>query len=248
MKTYAITENAPAGIYVSPRHLDICVVEHGERRLNGKPEARYFRIPFAALIVAGPVLGALFAFAFPAVIFYAMFSGLFRRVASLRLPSRFTWRAGQAARAGVYVGVNRLTAHHVSAPDEPLGGEAGTRYLRIPTPLLLVLSPFLGAAYVIAFPVIAVFTMAAMLVHVVVDAVREAWERHEHLADLRWSPAAAYLLPEDEKNGQNTPAENPTAAQVVENDPTLNALQNEIDARREAESTLNARNSEGTER
>ncbi|MCK6572542.1 hypothetical protein L6V77_15765 [Myxococcota bacterium] len=244
MKSYTTNENAPAGIYVSPRHLDICMVEHGERRLNGKPEARYYHIPFAALIIAGPVLGALFAFAFPAVIFYSLFCGACRCVRCVELPSSLTWRAGQAARTGVYVGVNRLTAHHVSAPDEPLGGEAGTRYLRIPTPLLLVLSPFLGAAYVIAFPVIAVFTMAAMLVHVVVDAVREAWERHEHLADLRWSPAAAYLLPENEKNAENAPTTTP----APEGDPALSALQSEIEARRETESRLNAENSEGSER
>jgi len=86
--------------------------------------------------------------------------------------------------------------------------------------------------------------MAAMLVHGVVDAVREAWERHEHLADLRWSPAAAYLLPENEKNAENAPTTTP----APEADPALSALQSEIEARRETESRLNAENSEGTER
>jgi hypothetical protein len=163
-------------------------------------------------------------------------SGIVERLAS---PSKLlpdTCDAGQSVREGVYVGVTHLGARYVSAPDEALEGEPGQRFVRVPTALMLLASPFVGAAYVVAFPFIAAMALLGMLAHVVTDAARNAWEEHAHLADLRWSPAAAYLVPESPES-KNTANADPTQtpAPAAELDPTLAALNAEISARREGE-------------
>jgi hypothetical protein len=246
MKRFHNEQNAPSGIYVSPSHLDVRLVDRGDERLHGKDDATYYRVPFSLLIVAGPILGAIFAMAFPVVVFYALVSGIVERLASPRKLLPDTCDAGQSVREGVYVGVTHLGARYVSAPNEALEGEPGQRFVRVPTALMLLASPFVGAAYVVAFPFIAAMALVGMLAHVVMDAARNAWEEHAHLADLRWSPAAAYLVPES-KDTPNADATQ-TPAPQAELDPTLAALNDEISARR-AEETLDsttAASQEGT--
>jgi len=238
MKRYTHESQAPAGIYVSLGGFDVRLVETGENQLKGKLDAVYYRVPFAALIVVGPVLGACFAMAFPVVVFYALASGLAQRLASPRSLIPQARRAGEPVREGVYLGVSHLGARYVSAPDEILQGEPGQRFVRVPTALMLLLSPFVGAAYVVAFPFIAAAALVGMLAHAVVDACRNAWTEHAHLADLRWSPAEAYLAPTEDK----TPAPQPAAL-----DESLVDLNAEIERRRAAESNQTAENAESAE-
>lgn len=243
MKRFHHDEKAPTGIYVSPRHLDVRLVENGEDRLQGKPEAEYMRVPLGLLVVAGPVLGAVFAIAFPFVVFYALVAGIAERISSPRKLVPRTWNAGQAVREGVYVGVNHLGARYVSAPDEPLTGESGARFVRVPTLVMLLASPFIGAAYVVAFPFIAAAALLGVLVHLVTDTFQKAWSDHAHLADLRWSPAAAFLVPEHTPEGE-TKAEGEPAPL----DPTLQALDAEVEARRATETASSVDTPDSTTR
>lgn len=180
---------APPGIFVSLKHLDVRVVEGTGERLRGRPGASYWRVPFAWLVVAGPVLGAVFAMAFPVVVFYAVVSSMGQWLRSPRRSHRVRM-AGDKVREGVYLGTNRLSMRYVGAPDEPLPGREGTRYVRLPTWLLLLLSPVLGGLFVVAFPLIAAVTLLAALAHAFWDAGRAAWHRGERLEAMRWDPAS----------------------------------------------------------
>lgn len=242
MKRYLENSTAPAGIYVSIHSFDVRVNDGNDTRLVGKPGAEYFRIPFAALVVAGPVLGALFAMAFPFVVFAALLTGMSKHAAAARTATKtvHTWQAGQAAREGVYVATNRLAVRHVSAPQELLPGDAGTRYLRVPTLLLLLCSPAIGALYVVTFPFVAAATLAVVLFQALYDAGHQAWEDHMHLADLRWTPAMANLVPEKKpESAPETVTENAATTETVTQpaalEPDLNALDAEVEARRAAE-------------
>jgi len=92
---------------------------------------------------------------------------------------------------GLYVCARALDVRFVSADGEPLGGIAGARYLRVPTPLLLLLGPALGGAFVLAFPLVLAFAVVAPLL---AAAVRRATApRHGYVVYTPWQPAAAFF-------------------------------------------------------
>ncbi len=72
MKTYNAGKPARYGVYVSPRHLDVRVVGAEDEILDGKPGARYLRIPTLLLVAAAPAIGGAFVLLFPLVIIGAL--------------------------------------------------------------------------------------------------------------------------------------------------------------------------------
>ena len=104
MKKYSPGDEAPVGIYLSIRHVDLRVLNAGEGSLKGKAGARYVRVPLPLLIVMTPVIGGIFSMAFPLVIF-----GAFAVVIKERFLRVRTCRAGDTVDWGIYIGLNRLT-------------------------------------------------------------------------------------------------------------------------------------------
>ena len=72
MKTYSAGVPSRYGVYVSPRHLDVRVVGAEDEILEGKPGARYLRIPTLLLVAAAPAIGGAFVLLFPLVIIGAL--------------------------------------------------------------------------------------------------------------------------------------------------------------------------------
>jgi hypothetical protein len=78
------TRVAP-GFYWSPRRWAIEVVSETEAVLPGAQDESYVRIPVVVMLLAGPVMGALFAIFLPFIGFAMVFRELYRKaVAALR--------------------------------------------------------------------------------------------------------------------------------------------------------------------
>jgi hypothetical protein len=157
---------APAGVYLSLRHVDMQVVSGAERYLRGLPGATYKRLPLVAVVVLGPIIGGLFAMGLPLIILAAFTKAVFEYISKFR-----TYQTGESVRWGVYLGLTRPGVAHVGATGEKLRGHEGVRYLRIPTLLVVVLSPLLGLLYVILFPAILAVAAGTVMVQLVVSAV-----------------------------------------------------------------------------
>lgn len=221
MKRYTQGQEAPIGLYIAARALDMRLVESGESILRGKPGAQYIHLPLVVAVALGPVIGGLFAVALPLMVFAAIGQAVVQRIRKPRVVE-----AGTPARRGVYVAVNRLSVRHVGADGEPIDAVAGTRFLRVPTVALVLFSPLVGGAFVVFFPLL----FAAALVYAVSRAIAAPfvalWERHVYLTHARWEPAAAYVVDPNESDDEGTEP-------VL--DAALESIGAEVEARRAAE-------------
>lgn len=206
MKTHQAGQPAGSGMYVSFRDWDLQIVSTDGETLQGDTGHAYQRVPLLMLVVLSPLIGGLYAMAFPVVIFAAFFDVIRRQVSAFKVR-----HGGELVDWGIYVGVNRLCVCYVSAPNEALEGEAETRYLRVPTWMVLVGSPIIGGLYVLLFPVIMAGALVAVLVSLAVTPFARASERWGQLAGSQWQPSAAYLdrapqpKAEDEVESSDTP-------------------------------------------
>lgn len=174
MNTYVTGEAVGSGLYMSWKQRDLRIVTETEQVLDGEPEAIYRRIPLWMLVALAPVLGGLYAMAFPVIIFSALLKVVAENVGAFRVHT-----AGEEAPWGVYVALNHMAVAHVTATGERLGGEVGTRFLRVPTWLLVVGSPLVGGAYVLFFPVILAVALVAAVGGALLRALRNPGEKHE---------------------------------------------------------------------
>lgn len=65
MKTEIGGTKVTKGFYWGVKTWDIQVIENGGGTLPGGPERRYLRIPVIAMLLLGPIMGALFAMFLP---------------------------------------------------------------------------------------------------------------------------------------------------------------------------------------
>lgn len=103
------------------------------------------------------------------------------------------YRAKEPAKWGMYLAVNRLDLTTVNAEGELLDGREGAHYVRLPTPLVAVLSPVLGGVFVLFFPIVIFAALLTAAGQATVKVVRRAWDRQRHLVRLRWEPLVANL-------------------------------------------------------
>ena len=71
-----------------------------------------------------------------------------------------TYRNEEIAPYGVYVSLRALDIQVVDGEGEKLSGRPGATYRRIPMPLLVLLSPVIGGAFVLLFPVLVLMAVA----------------------------------------------------------------------------------------
>jgi len=135
---------------------------------------------------------------------------------------------GEHTEYGVYVSARPPDVSVVADERAPLAGRAGARYVRIPTPLAVLLSPVAGAVFVLAFPLLVIGAIAVALTRGALSAMREYGREHAYVAELRWSPQAAYLKHPGEPDRGEQPDERPE-------NPVDPDLQRRVDARRERE-------------
>ena len=104
-----------------------------------------------------------------------------------------TYRAGQKVEYGIYVAPKALDARFVGADGETLNGKAGAEYTHLPSILLVLAAPVMGGVFVLAFPLIIIFSIIGVVGTMMTKAVKSAFESRVHLTQMRWEPAAAYL-------------------------------------------------------
>lgn len=223
MNTHSAGHPVGSGLYVSFRNWDLQIVSGDDEAVE--MGEGYRRIPLLMLVVLSPVIGGVYAMAFPAIIFGAFLRAIREQVGQWRL-----YTSGERVGWGVYVGLNRLCVSYVSASDEVLEGERATRFARVPTWLVILGSPLIGLLYVILFPFLLGAALFTVLLSLVVAPFRRVTERYSTLTTSRWEPSAAYLdKPEAEAEASEVEATEPS-----EEDPFAD-LTEEVEARRKDE-------------
>lgn len=127
--------------------------------------------------------------------------------------TRYT--AHSEARYGLYLSLRPLDMRFVGSTGESIDGVEGARYVRLPTWLLVFLGPALGAAFVLAFPVVIAVAMLLAGVHAL--ARTKVAHDHAYVARGTFEPAASYFRGASDK---------PSAI-----DPELGDLADEVQAR-----------------
>jgi hypothetical protein len=112
-----------------------------------------------------------------------------------------TWTNGQTVDRGFYVGP-WFDVQYVGADGEALDGKPGAAYVRVPTLLMLAISPVAGGIFVLAFPLIALGALLVAMAQPVVWAARRAGESFAPLLKPRYQPVAAYLGEPSEKDDE----------------------------------------------
>lgn len=163
MTTHQAGEIVGSGMYVSLKDWDLQIVHSDGERLDAEGRHPYHRIPLLMMVLLSPAIGGVYAAAFPLVVFL----GFARVVRDHHVKHYRLFSAGEVVRWGIYVGVNRLCVSYVSAENVPLEGEAGARFVRVPTWMVVVGSPVIGGLYVVLFP----FLLGAALLTVLLAFV-----------------------------------------------------------------------------
>ena len=97
--TFTAGSTVRGGFYVNRDKLDLVVVGGKEGALPGE-EGRYVRVPTAAALLVGPLLGGLFVAVEPCLGLVRLISRLRRSTLPQRLASIVgSWRRGEAARS-----------------------------------------------------------------------------------------------------------------------------------------------------
>ena len=83
MKTFKTGEKVGYGLYISAKALDIRFVGSDGETLEGKRGVEYTRLSGLLVVAAAPVIGGVFAMAFPFIVIGMVFAALFKGVYSL---------------------------------------------------------------------------------------------------------------------------------------------------------------------
>lgn len=171
MASHDAGQSAGSGLYVSLRDWDLQIVSGDDDPVE--MGEGYRRIPLLMLVVLSPVIGGVYAMAFPAVIFGAFIRAFRDQVGQWRL-----YTSGERVSWGVYVGLNRPCLSYVGASDEPLEGAQATRFARVPTWLVILGSPLIGLLYIVLFPFLLGAALLTVLLSLVVAPLRTTTERY----------------------------------------------------------------------
>lgn len=135
-------------------------------------------------------------------------------------------QSGTPVRSGVYVSLWPPDSRFVGMDGDALEGRPGTRYVRVPSFLLLVASPIIGGLFVILFPVMILAALGIALAVLVLRILRPAADSASLLARVGWRPVEASF------NG-SADAGDPSAEGTQ--DAELKELAEKVEARREEE-------------
>jgi hypothetical protein len=139
-------------------------------------------------------------------------------------------KGGEKVKAGTYWSVT--TGELASIPQQgvSLPGGAEERYIRAPLPLMMLLGPLAGAAYVIFLPFIGFATVAAFLGQRSWQGARAGGRAVTHMVAIpTWAPGIAHLTRRRAHPGR---AEAPAKAAPERTEDELTALEKDIEARR----------------
>jgi hypothetical protein len=134
-----------------------------------------------------------------------------------------TNRGGDLVRGGYYWNLKKWDATFVETPAGELPGNPGEVYRRIPTALMLLAAPIMGALFVIFLPFIGIALLLQHIGRAAMQAAGEGFERVLRTLSPAWRPGMAFLAG---KAGRTRAGETPKS------NPELEALEKEIEERR----------------
>ncbi len=116
MTYYKVGDTVRKGYYVNRDSFELLTVERDGAVLSGKADGRYLRVPWVALLILAPVLGATFVFFLPAVGFVMV--GYYIALGLYRLAARGVSSVAALAVSGFAPGEATLTRRWKSS-DKP---------------------------------------------------------------------------------------------------------------------------------
>ncbi len=124
--------------------------------------------------------------------------------------------AGSAAKAGYYFNARSWEVHPVPVDGEILPGEAGQRWVAIPTAAALVLTPILGLTFLMFLPFIGFYlTIEAALQPVLRIFKHEATELVATMSP-GWQPGEAHLTGKRDEEAKVVEGQGPPADELAQ--------------------------------
>jgi len=111
----------------------------------------------------------------------------------------FKYNGGQAAKSGFYWNARTWAITMLERQGGVLPGGAEDRYARIPVLAMLVVAPFMGAAYVMFLPFIGIAMVADFVARRLGRGVKTGALAMAAVVSPQWRPGEAYLA-KDEKD------------------------------------------------
>ena len=102
-------------------------------------------------------------------------------------------QGGTRVRKGYYLRLSSLSFTPVSRDGEPLPGSASERYWHLPVPLVVLLGPALGAAYVVVLPFIGFYLVARAVGRKALSLARRAATQIAAVVAPALRPGEAHL-------------------------------------------------------
>ncbi|GAO03736.1 hypothetical protein [Anaeromyxobacter sp. PSR-1] len=136
-----------------------------------------------------------------------------------------TFKGGSAVQSGYYLNLSRWSIEPVAKDGERLPQGKG-EWRRVPVALALVLTPVLGATFLMFMPVIGFVLLAQAIAMRAVRTFRGPAEELAATMSPGWQPGEAHFTGKSTENG-GVEEKGPTAR-----DEKLEALEKEIEAKR----------------
>jgi hypothetical protein len=140
-------------------------------------------------------------------------------------------QGGDRVNAGFYLNVESWEVATVSGSGGVLSGSAGARYLRVPTLLLLVFAPLMGAVYAIFLPFIGIAMVVHFLARRAGIAVRDGAHAVLAATSPAWRPGEASFTGSADAGTTERPAAGPGHGEADQVDARLATLEREIERR-----------------
>ncbi len=140
-----------------------------------------------------------------------------------------TIEAGTRVKKGYYFSAHTWTLQPMPRDGEPLPGKAGEKFLHIPLLLAFVVTPLMGAAFLMFLPLIGFYLAASAVVRPVVRMFSRSATEIAATMEPGWQPGEAHLT------GKRSEAEG-TEEKAPPAEGELASLEKEIEAKRHAKS------------
>ena len=127
---------------------------------------------------------------------------------------------------GYYLSTSSWKIHAVEGESGELPGIAGTDWVRLATPVMVLCALGLSLAFVVFLPAIGLGLFAWVVARAMARAVRAGAERLAHTFAPHWMPGEAWLARRDETTKKDASLKAPES---------LEALRRQVDARRSDE-------------
>jgi len=114
----------------------------------------------------------------------------------------FKYNGGHTAKSGFYWNTRTWAITMLERQGGVLPGGAEDRYVRIPVLAMLIVAPFMGAAYVMFLPFIGIAMVADFVARRLGRGVKAGALAMAAAVSPQWRPGEAYLA-KDEKDEEN---------------------------------------------